>query len=513
MQNVYLEKKVLLIIMDGVGVAKKSIGNAVTLANPQNLIKLWNSYPHTYLKASSESVGLPVNTNGNSEVGHLNIGAGTIIYQNLPKINKNIENGNFYTNFNLVKLLKTANENNSDIHIMGCFSDGSVHAHINHFLAVLEFLFRNNFRNQIFFHLFTDGRDTPPKSAEIYFNQLQREINKKGIGTIGTICGRSYAMDRNNTWKRTKLAYDLLINGIGNKYSSWKEALLTNYSNNKTDEFIEPSIINSNSMIKDNDCILFMNFRSDRALQLSKAITDPSFANFETKKFSNLNFFSMTEYQKGFPLNVIYPKEYIKIPIGRLISENGLTQLRIAESEKFPHVTYFFNGGVSLKYIREDNIQIESPKVSTYDLKPEMSTPLILDTLSNYIANDKYNLIVVNLANGDMVAHTGNIEATIKAMQVVDYTVAKLVNLMLARNGTILITADHGNAEELINLKTNEIDTEHSENVVPFMVINNKLGFKQLPFGSLCDISPTIIDILNIPKPSEMTGTSLLKGF
>jgi 2,3-bisphosphoglycerate-independent phosphoglycerate mutase len=513
MQIPELQRNVLLLILDGVGVSRKSKGNAVTLANPQNLIRLWNAFPHTYLKASSESVGLPENTNGNSEVGHLNIGAGRVMYQNLPKINKSIKQGHYLSNNMLLQAIDFAKKNGSNIHLLGCLSDGSTHAHTDHFLATLETIKHVDFKQNVFIHAFTDGRDTPPTSASEYLTKVQKKINELGIGTIASLCGRSLAMDRNKSWSRTKLAYDMLISGTAKIYESWQNALDDNYKNSKTDEFILPSIIKTQEKlptISENDVVIFLNFRSDRAIQLSHAIASPEFNQFPTVKFQNIFFCSMVEYEKGFPNKVLFPKEYIKIPLGRIISENGLSQLRIAESEKYPHVTYFFNGGVNLKYQSEDRIEIQSPAVPTYDLKPEMSALEILNKTIPFIQSDRYNLIVMNLANGDMVAHTGNLEASIKSVQVLDYVTARLVDYCIARNWTVVITADHGNVEELINLQTGEIDTEHSQNLVPFMVINKKLGPGALNIGSLSDISPTILKLLSINKPAEMSGISLI---
>lgn len=519
MQIPELQRNLLLLILDGVGVARKSPGNAVTLSNPQNLIKLWNAFPHTYLKASSEFVGLPESTNGNSEVGHLNIGAGRIMYQNLPKINNAIQKGHFTSNNTLKSALLHAQKYNSKVHILGCFSDGSTHSHIDHFISTLEFFKTNNFNGIVNIHAFTDGRDTPPQSASKYFEKIEDVFANLSLGRIATICGRSLAMDRNNQWNRTKKAYDLLVNGIAeNTYKNWNDCLNNNYSKNITDEFIHPSAIlseqdssieNINTVVE-NDVVIFLNFRADRAIQLSKAINSDGFTQFSIKSYSNLFFCSIVEYEKSFPEKVLFPKEYIKLPLGRIVAEEGLRQLRIAESEKFPHVTYFFNGGVPLKYQAEDRIEIPSPNVPTYDLKPEMSSLEVLNKATQYITTDAYNLIVMNIAAGDMVAHTGNIDATVKAMQVIDYVTGRLVDYALSRNWTIVITADHGNAEELINLTTNQIDTEHSQNLVPLIIVNKKLPATNLNIGSLSDIAPTILKLLSIQIPSEMSGSTLI---
>lgn len=505
-------KKVMLIVMDGIGSAPKQRGNAVALASPRNLSLMWGTYPRTYLLAGSEAVGLPIGVKGNSEVGHLNLGAGRVINQNLPRINKNIEKGFFITNNTLWEALKHAIKYKSKIHLMGCLSDGGVHSHVDHFKATIDFFAQNNCQNEIIVHAFTDGRDSPPNSAKKYLGDLGMHLNNLGCGRFGTVVGRYLAMDRNFTWTRTKEAYDTLTSGIGSVYNTWEEAIDSAYKAGKTDEFIPPSIIGKpeQSIIKENDVVFFLNFRADRALQLTKCFEDPTFSLFPVKKFSNLFFMSMVEYQKGIPKKVVFPKEYINMPIGKVISEFGLRQLRLAESEKFPHVTYFFNGGLSVKYRGEDRIEVQSPRVSTYDEKPEMSAMEVLRIAHEKIKSDVYDFILVNLANGDMVGHTGNIDASIKAVNTVDYVVNDLVKRFIAFGGTVVITSDHGNVEEVINLKTGEIDTEHSINPVPFMIADPNLTAKMLRYGALKDVAPTILDIMQIPIPEEMTGRSLL---
>lgn len=510
-----MKKKVLLIIMDGVGVAPQNKGNAVALANPKNLIKMWDTYPHTYLLACSEAVGLPSKTKGNSEVGHLNIGAGMVVTQTLPRINKSIENGSYMNNSTLWDSLRHAIKHKSNIHLMGCMSDGSVHAHINHFAATIEFFARNNFPNEILIHAFTDGRDTAPDHGRNYLAKMQNIIDKLGVGRIASVVGRSIAMDRSMRWNKTELAYNLLVKGEGEKYDQWSQVFDTNYPKGLTDEFIPPSIIlapNQSSTVKDNDVVVFMNFRADRALQLSLAFTQSQFTYFERQMVKNLYFASMVEYRKGFPSNVLFPKEYITQPLGKVISNNNLRQLRISETEKFPHVTYFFNGGMPIKYQGEDRIEVPSANVATYDLKPEMSAMEILEILKYRISTDMYDFIVLNLANGDMVGHTGSINASIKAMQIVDYCVHELTKFFTARGGTVVITADHGNVEEIVNLQSGEIDTEHSFNPVPLIIVDPGMPPVKLPYGALKDISPTILDIMGIPKPSEMSGKSLLSS-
>lgn len=498
--------------MDGLGVAPVSEGNAVTQANTENLIKYWETSPHTYLKASGPAVGLPEAVFGNSEVGHINIGAGKVIFQNLPKINKAIENGTFYSNQTLIEALSHARNNNSNIHLMGCLSDGSVHSHIDHLIATLKFLQKQKVTSKVYIHAFTDGRDSLPNSAPKYFEKLEEAIKLFGIGHIATICGRALAMDRNQTWERTAKAYNLLTKGEGQSYSSWSEALEKSYANNVFDEYIEPSIIPDSGTIptiKENDAVIYLNFRSDRAIQLSEAFIEAEFNNFPVNRFQNLFFAGMVAYKKDFPRKVLFPKEYIKLSIGRIMSENGLRQLRIAESEKFPHVTYFFNGGMPIKYNGEDRIEIPSPAVATYDMKPEMSALEVTAALEQRIDLNIYDFIVLNLANPDMVGHTGNLEACIKAIQTTDYCVDRLVKRFTSYGGTVLITADHGNAEEVIRVD-GTVDTEHSYNPVPFIVVNPPQSVKNLQTGSLQNIAPTILELMGLQKPADMTGNSLL---
>lgn len=508
-----LSQKVMLIIMDGLGAAPVDKGNAVTLARPENLIRYWDSYPHTYLQASGPAVGLPEGIYGNSEVGHLNIGAGKVILQNLPKINRAIETGAYYSNTTLLSALQHAQTNGSNIHIIGCFSDGGVHSHIDHFLATHKFFVQRAVKNPIYFHCFTDGRDSPPKEARRFFQILNKQINDTGFGHIASIIGRAYAMDRNNNWDRTKLAYDLLTLGKGELFNNWEDALNNSYLKGFTDEYIKPSIIKKDQnvpVITSNDVILFLNYRADRALQLTEAFLSERFDSFQTKALQNIFFASMVSYRKDYPNHVIMPKEYVNLSLGRIISENGMRQLRIAESEKFPHVTYFFNGGLSIKYSGEDRIEVPSPNVPTYDRKPEMSAMEILTILKQRLNLNIYDFVVLNLANTDMVGHTGNLQACIRSVQVVDHVVDQLVKQFTSLGGTVILTADHGNVEEVIKVGTNDIDTEHSLNPVPFMIINSSLKKDNLPYGQLSDIAPTILDLMNIRKPDEMMGRSLL---
>ena len=503
------KQKVLLVVMDGLGAAPNSKGNAVTLANPTKLSFMWNSNPHTYLLASGEAVGLPKNVKGNSEVGHQNLGSGQIAMQTLPRINQSITRGYFFKSETLYNALIHATRNNGNIHIMGLLSDGSVHSHISHFFAVLRYFSQNNFKNKIYFHIFTDGRDTPINKSLEFIRQLERHIEMQGMGIISTICGRKYAMDRNNSWDRTKLTYDLITKGIGQQYNNYQEAIEESYKNGISDEFIKPIVINKTE-VKPGDSVIHMNFRADRALQLTSAFIDSKFQGFQRDIIPNVFFASMVEYRKDFPSNVIVPKQYITMPLGRIVSSNGLKQLRIAESEKFPHVTYFFNGGMSVRYEAEDRIEIPSPSVPLYDQKPEMSADQLTNVLVNRINSEIYDFILVNYANPDMVGHTGNLEASIKAVQTVDRCLDTLVTTFLSKGGAVILTADHGNAEELINLDTGEMDTEHSLNPVPLIILGTKIPPRVLPYGSLKDVAPTVLNLLGVPQPMEMTGKSLI---
>lgn len=504
------KQKVLLIILDGLGAAPKNNGNAVVLAQPESLISYWSSSPRTYLIASGEAVGLPKNVKGNSEVGHLNIGSGRTVYQSLPRINNAIAKGQLAQNNTLREAFAHAYKYGGNIHLIGLLSDGGVHSHIDHFKAVVDYFSGANFPNNLYIHAFTDGRDTPPSSALTYLSQIDRYCLDRGIGKIATIIGRYYGMDRNNKWDRTELAYDLLVKGIGAEYPTYQNALEHNYSQNITDEFIEPVVINK-CKIAPNDAVILMNYRADRILQLTEALISDDFSNFHREKIKNLYVAGMVEYRKNFPQKVIFPKQYINLTLGNVIDTEGKTQLRIAETEKFPHVTYFFNGGTSVIYNNEDRIIIPSPKVATYDQKPEMSALEITTILLDRISRNIYDFIVVNFANTDMVGHTGNLEAGIKAVKVVDYCVRQLVQEFTLRGGAVIITSDHGNVEEMINLDTTEVDTEHSLNPVPLIIIDGKTPSKTLPYGSLKDIAPTILDLMGISKPSDMTGQSLLR--
>ena len=496
--------------MDGLGTAPQGRGNAVVLANPRHLSKLWSTNPHTYLLASGEAVGLPRDTKGNSEVGHINMGAGRVVNQTLKRINYSINNKNYFSNNVLNEALNHALRHNSNIHILSLVGEGGVHAHTNHLLATLDFLSVKNFNNKVFIHAFTDGRDSKIFESNKSLDKIQAHINKISLGQIATLCGRAWAMDRNQNWDRIKKAYDLLTKNTGQYCSTYQNCLNEAHRRNISDEYIEPTVLIKNSNIQRNDVVLFLNFRPDRALQLTQSFVDKDFKHFQQENIQPIFFASMIEYRKKYPSKVLFPKQYINFPVGNVIASYNLRQLRIAESEKFPHVTYFFNGGTAIKYLGEDRIEVPSPSVPTYDLAPEMSALKVTEVLLSRINQNIYDFIVVNFANADMVGHTGNIPATIKAVSTVDYCVNKLVEEFTRSGGVVLITADHGNAEELVDIDSGKVNTEHSYNPVPFIIVGLKNRSTRLKYGALKDIAPTILDLMDLTIPSEMSGISLL---
>ena len=509
-----MENKVtMLMILDGFGENAEEKGNAVKLANTPNIDKLMKQYPTTRIAASGLAVGLPEGQMGNSEVGHTNIGAGRIVYQELTRITKSIEDGDFFSNEEFVNAIENCKKNNSKLHILGLVSDGGVHSHIRHLFGLLEMAKRRDFED-VYIHCFLDGRDTPPASAENYITVLEEKMKEKGIGKIATISGRFYAMDRDKRWERVKKAYDAIVNGEGNKQANAINAIEGSYQKEVFDEFVEPTIITNGdkptATISDGDSVIFFNFRPDRARQLTRAIVDPDFDGFETKKIKTY-FVCFTNYDETMPnVHIAFKKEQIKNTLGEVICKQGGKQLRIAETEKYAHVTFFFNGGEEKQYEGEDRILVPSPKVETYDLKPEMSAFEVTEKVLEAIESEKYNCIILNFANPDMVGHTGNLEAAIKAVETIDECAGKIVNAIKSKKGNLIITADHGNAEQMIDLKTGEPHTAHTTNLVPLILISEKEGLK-LKQGKLADLAPTILELMNIEKPEEMTGESLIE--
>ncbi len=517
MANLYtVPKPIVLIIMDGVGVAPAGPGNAVTLANTKNLDKYWPKYPHTYLKASGREVGLPDGVDGNSEVGHMTIGTGKVLFQDLPRIDQAMKTGTYMSNKILLEAVNYMNKKKSSMHIIGLLGDGEVHSSKAHLFKLIAFLDKQKInKDKIYFHLFTDGRDSSPTAGIDLFKQFMEEIEKKRIGRFASFIGRYYAMDRDERWERTKKAYELIVFGKGKKVKDPLKALQESYKKGITDEYVLPHAIldfkGKVAKVNENDVVINFNFRPDRAIQITKAFEDPNFKGFKRELIKGLYYAGFSDYKQGFPSHIIFPAQKAKDNLGKVLSEHRLRQLRIAESEKFPHVTYFFDGGQKVIYPGEDQIEVPSPKnVATYDQIPQMSTFLITKVLLNRLAKKDYDFVVVNFAAPDMVAHTGVLDATIKAVEAVDKAIGQIVEYVLDKNGAIIITADHGNAEELVNPRTGEIDTKHSTNPVPFLLIKEGLGKIDLPLGLLADIAPTILKLLSIEKPFDMTGNSLI---
>jgi len=533
-------KPLVLIILDGWGLAPEGPGNAVSQAKIPNFSSYWSSFPHTKLSASGEAVGLPKGEKGNSETGHLNLGAGRIVYQDLPRINMAIADGSFFRIPAFLKAAEHVKRNNSNLHLMGLIGQGGVHSSMEHLFALLNFAKEQNL-GECFLHLFTDGRDSPPNAAITFFDQVEKKINEIGIGKISTLIGRYYAMDRDNHWERTEIAYKALTEEKGIITQNFREEILKSYQKNETDEFLKPIIIKGTPRIKEKDAVIFFNFRIDRPRQLTKAFVieeferligqkiafDPYTEKYLKKtyveerissifkrgpKIKDLFFVTMTEYEKNLPVEVAFPTTIINYPLGRILSERGLRQLRITETEKERFVTYYFNGQNEHSFPGEERIIIPSANVPTYDLKPEMSAFEITETVLGKIKTGNYDFVLLNFANPDMVGHTGNLQAGIKACEAVDECLKKIVSSVFALGGITIITADHGNVEEMINLETGEIDTEHSKNPVPFIVVGKMFLGKPtvLPVGILADVAPTVLSLLEIPIPSAMSGRKLI---
>ena len=507
-------KQYILMIMDGVGLNDESKGNAFKLANTPNLDKLIAKYPNTYIATSGMAVGLPEGQMGNSEVGHTNIGAGRIVYQDLTRITKEINDGDFFKNEEFLKAIDNVKNNNSSLHLMGLLSDGGVHSHNSHLYALLKLAKEQGIEN-VYIHAFLDGRDTPPTSAIEYLKELEEKIKEIGVGKIATLAGRYYAMDRDKRWDREKLAYDAMVNGIGNKFKTVQKAVENSYEAQEFDEFVKPIVItdeegNEIAKINDKDSVIFFNFRPDRARQIVRVITEPDFSEFETVKMNNLYFVTMTEYDETLNhVHVAYKPQALKNTLGEVLSNRGYTQVRCAETEKYAHVTFFFNGGEEKQYKGEDRILVASPKVATYDLKPEMSAYEVTDKIIDAIESKKYDAIIMNYANGDMVGHTGIIEKAIEAVEALDTCVGKVISKLEEVGGEALITADHGNCEYMLDLKTGEAITSHSTFDVPLKVVSDRV--KSLKNGRRCDLAPTLLALMGEEKPSEMTGESLVE--
>ena len=508
-----MKKPVVLTIMDGFGYTPNKEGNAIALAGTPNIDKLCEKYPHTLIEASGLDVGLPDGQMGNSEVGHTNIGAGRVVYQDLTRITKSIQDGDFFTNTELVKAMENAK--NKNLHIAGLLSDGGVHSHIEHLIALLDMAKKFDVEN-VYVHAFTDGRDTDPQSAKGFVEEVSKHMDEIGVGKFATISGRYYAMDRDNRWERVEKAYNAIVKSEGETANSAIECIENSYSNGVNDEFIVPTVIceNNSPVAKfgEGDSFICFNFRPDRAREITRSISDPNFSGFERDYVKSL-YVCMTTYDATMDfVNVAFGPEDIINTLGQYLSENGRLQLRAAETEKYAHVTFFFNGGKEEPYKGEDRLLIPSPKVATYDLQPEMSAYTLLDKLLEALDQDKYDFIAVNFANPDMVGHTGDIEATEKAIKTVDECVGRLFEKVISLGGSGIITADHGNAELMVDLETKRPITSHSTNPVPFIVVGDDFkGRELLSDGRLSDIAPTVLNMLGMKQPKEMTGHSLIK--
>jgi len=542
---------VVLVVLDGFGLAPPSRGNAISLAKKPFFDYLMQEFPHTQLIASGESVGLPANEVGNTEVGHLILGAGRIIFQDLKRIDLAIEKGSFYNNQAILKTIEHARKNSSKLHILGLVSSGKVHSSISHLYALLQFCKKEDFKN-VFLHIFTDGRDAPPKEGIEIVSALEEHLRLMKLGKIASVCGRYFAMDRDRRWARTERAYKAIVLGEGQKAVSAKQALEQAYSKNITDEFIEPTVIvNADatpiSTIDDNDAVVFFNFRIDRPRQLVMALCLPNFETIKTFDFGynveksreegtvvlgetfkrekvpkNLFVTTFTEYHKNIPVSAVaFPPEVVENSLAQVLSENGLRQLHMAESEKERFVTYYFDGLREKRFSQEDVLIVPSAKVSTYDKKPEMSLPDLSSRFISSLERDYYHFVLVNIANPDMVAHSGDLSATIKAIEIVDFYLKKMVEQVLRVGGIAFITGDHGNAEELLTFpsisyfytsKEGVINTDHSNNPVPLIVVAKEFQGKnsELPKGELSDVAPTILKVMGLQVPEVMTGKNLL---
>ena len=509
------KKPVVLMVLDGYGLNDRKEGNAIAMAKTPVMDKLMQECPFVAGNASGLAVGLPDGQMGNSEVGHMNIGAGRIIYQDLTRITKAIEDGDFYENKGLLAAIENCKKNDSDLHLWGLLSDGGVHSHITHIYGILELAKRHGL-DKVYVHAFLDGRDTPPASGKDYIIQLENKMEEIGVGKIASLSGRYYAMDRDNNWDRIKMAYDSLVSGEGVKATSAVEAMTKSYEQDVTDEFVLPTVITDEagkplSLVKEGDSVIFYNFRPDRARELTRAFCDESFNGFE-RDFMKLTYVCFKNYDETIPNKIIaFEKENIINTFGEYLAACGKKQLRLAETEKYAHVTFFFNGGVEEPNAEEVRLLVNSPKdVATYDLKPEMSAPEVGMDLVEAIKSDKYDVIIINFANPDMVGHTGVIEAAVKAVERVDSLVGDAVEAVKEVGGVMFICADHGNAEKMIDYETGKAHTAHTTNPVPFILVNGEEGVRLREGGCLADIAPTLLEIMGLEQPKEMTGKSLI---
>jgi len=508
-------KPVLLMILDGWGHRDDIEGNAIAQANLPNFRRLEETYPHTFLQASGEAVGLPDGQMGNSEVGHLNMGAGRVVYQELTRINKAIKDGTIFKNPVLIEAMDNARLHNKAFHLVGLLSDGGVHSHIAHLFALLDMAKEQELK-EVYIHLILDGRDVLPQSAKLYITQLEQKIRSLGIGKIASVSGRYYVMDRDHRWERLEKGYHALASGEGKYAANALAALESSYDVRVTDEFVLPTVIVDEAgkpvgTIHEGDSVLFFNFRSDRAREIVHAFVDEEVTEFACPIHPRVHFVCMTQYEDNICAPIAFPQQNLKNTLGEVLSQHGLKQLRIAETEKYAHVTFFFNGGIEEPDPGEERILIPSPKVATYNLQPEMSAPELTQALLEQLRKNTHDVIILNFANPDMVGHTGVFEATIKAVEAVDRCLGQIVEELQKMDATLLVTADHGNAEAKLDLETDLPLTAHSTNLVPFILVNDKFkGQKLQESGALCDVAPTLLELLSIEKPEEMTGKSLI---
>lgn len=509
--SAYKKHPLALIILDGFGYRKETEGNAIAMAKKPVLDEVFSAHPHTLIGASGMDVGLPDGQMGNSEVGHTNIGAGRIVYQELTRITKSIQDGSFFQNEAFLAAVDQCRWFNSTLHIFGLMSDGGVHSHLDHICALLELAKREGLK-KVCVHCFMDGRDTPPTSGKGYVQKIQDKIDELGVGCIATVSGRYYAMDRDKRWDRLERAYSAIVYGQGELYPSATAGIQASYDKGVTDEFIEPFIVTENAFIRRDDAVIFANFRPDRAREITRALVDPDFDGFAREEGNlPIKYVCMTQYDATMPnVEVAFKPQSLKNTFGEYIADKGLTQLRIAETEKYAHVTFFFNGGVEKEYKNEDRALIKSPSVATYDLKPEMSAYEVTDEVVKRIEADKYDVIILNFANCDMVGHTGVIPAAVKAVEAVDTCVGRVLDALLAHGGCALVTADHGNADQMLEADGKSPFTAHTTNPVPLALVGRDDVKALAEGGVLADLAPTMLDLLGLAQPEEMTGHSLI---
>ena len=510
-----MKKPVVLCIMDGFGFNPSDYGNAITAAKTPRLDEIFKNNPMTYIGASGMDVGLPDGQMGNSEVGHTNIGAGRVVFQELTRITKSIMDGDFFTNDVFMGAIENCKKNNSALHLIGLLSDGGVHSHNTHLYALIE-LAKKNGLEKVYVHALLDGRDVPPSSGVDFVKELEDKLDEIGVGKIATVMGRFYAMDRDNMWDRVGMAYNAMVNREGISTDSALDAVKKSYETIDedgkylTDEFVMPTVVNGADAISENDSVIFFNFRPDRAREITRTFVDPDFTGFERKSFFPLYYVCMTQYDAEMPnVHVAYKPQTLTNTMGEYLSKLGKTQLRIAETQKYAHVTFFYNGGEEKVYPGEDRVLIDSPKISTFDLKPEMSAYEVCDAACEQILSGKYDVVILNYANCDMVGHTGIFDAAVKAVEAVDECVGKLVDAVEKMDGVILITADHGNADKMYEDDGSPF-TAHTTNPVPLVVVGKECTLKA-EGGKLCDLSPTMLDIMGLDIPSEMSGVSLIE--